>query len=534
MRLPLLVLLLSSSLASGAGLVNGTLSPVSSTNGSSLSTNVALLNTNQTFTGQNTFTSPTFIGQFGSATGNGTSIQNGSPNIPIFTLAGNPTVQGTNNLSTDFTAWIKCLNPYSSGAAMSLQSATINSNSWTGGVQTTNSDGDLIGYTSIYPSFVLTSLEGPVGDLPGVTQIVNNGTPIAITSVQSVAGSGFSGGGNNIIQRTNWYVFTGGILYSNITKWSNTTIYSTNFFTNGQPPKVVITGGGTGVSSVVGNYPAFFFDPYVNTDYLDIPIWQPGVFYPTSPLWRYLVRFDQVHGTLDISTNFTIGKNNTSGAIVKMGPNGNALNKWNANNQVTYLNLANSDGTDQVNGTNFVVPQSLNGGGGFGAGQSGFYFSGGSGMVWDGSELEILGASSAVVDFGGRVGIHGSGINLVFVSSAGGIGGGVNGSANNYFDPSYVSAKEIMTSDYIITASGSTGAKTINKSAGSIRIAAAGSSVVLTDSYITTNSVVTANVATHDTTAYSVQCVPTTGSCTFYLNAAATSETEIRWLVNTQ
>jgi hypothetical protein len=86
-------------------------------------------------------------------------------------------------------------------------------------------------------------------------------------------------------------------------------------------------------------------------------------------------------------------------------------------------------------------------------------------------------------------------------------------------------------SPFVRQIAGQTGAKTVNFPSGSIRIAAAGSSVVLTDSYITTNSIVLPVLATHDTTAFSVSAVPAAGSCTFFLNAAATGEVEIRWLV---
>lgn len=82
-----------------------------------------------------------------------------------------------------------------------------------------------------------------------------------------------------------------------------------------------------------------------------------------------------------------------------------------------------------------------------------------------------------------------------------------------------------------ITAAASTGNKTINKTAGTIRIAAAGSSVVLTNSLIDANSIVGCWLSSNDTTAKSVTYVLASGSVTFNLNAAATSEIEIRWFV---
>lgn len=84
-----------------------------------------------------------------------------------------------------------------------------------------------------------------------------------------------------------------------------------------------------------------------------------------------------------------------------------------------------------------------------------------------------------------------------------------------------------------ITPSGTTGAQTINKSAGSVNVAAAASSLVVTNSLVTANSIVMCNVATNDTTLKSVQCVPTSGSFTIFGNAAATAESRVNfWVLN--
>lgn len=82
-----------------------------------------------------------------------------------------------------------------------------------------------------------------------------------------------------------------------------------------------------------------------------------------------------------------------------------------------------------------------------------------------------------------------------------------------------------------LTTAGTTGNVTINKGAGSVRIAAAGTSVVVTNSLVTTSSVITACVSTNDTTSYVKNIVPASGSFTITLGAAATAETEIRWVV---
>ncbi len=82
-----------------------------------------------------------------------------------------------------------------------------------------------------------------------------------------------------------------------------------------------------------------------------------------------------------------------------------------------------------------------------------------------------------------------------------------------------------------ITPTGTTGNQTIDEPAGTINIAAAGTSVVLTNNLITVNSIVIPVLRTNDTTAKSVAAVAAAGTCTFYLNAAATAEVSIGFIV---
>ena len=82
-----------------------------------------------------------------------------------------------------------------------------------------------------------------------------------------------------------------------------------------------------------------------------------------------------------------------------------------------------------------------------------------------------------------------------------------------------------------ITAGGTTGAQTINKTAGSVNFAAAATSLVVTNSFVDANSVIIATVATDDTTMKSVAAVAGAGSFTLYANAATTAETRVNWFV---
>lgn len=85
--------------------------------------------------------------------------------------------------------------------------------------------------------------------------------------------------------------------------------------------------------------------------------------------------------------------------------------------------------------------------------------------------------------------------------------------------------------DKTITPGGTTGAQTINESAGSVNFAAAATSLVVTNNTVTASSVIIATVATNDTTMTSVQAVAGSGSFTLYANAAATAETRVNFIV---
>lgn len=82
-----------------------------------------------------------------------------------------------------------------------------------------------------------------------------------------------------------------------------------------------------------------------------------------------------------------------------------------------------------------------------------------------------------------------------------------------------------------ITAAGTTGAQTINKASGSVNLAAAATSLVVTDSLVTTSSIIILTVAANDATCKSVSYVPANGSFTIYPNAAPTAETRVNFLI---
>lgn len=81
------------------------------------------------------------------------------------------------------------------------------------------------------------------------------------------------------------------------------------------------------------------------------------------------------------------------------------------------------------------------------------------------------------------------------------------------------------------TAAGTTGNQTINKASGTVNIAAAGTTVTVTNNLVTASSIVFAVIRTNDATATIKNVVPASGSFTINLNAATTAETSIGFFV---
>jgi hypothetical protein len=82
-----------------------------------------------------------------------------------------------------------------------------------------------------------------------------------------------------------------------------------------------------------------------------------------------------------------------------------------------------------------------------------------------------------------------------------------------------------------ITTAGTTGNVTINALAGTVNIAVAGTTVTVTNSLVTANSLVFCTLRTNDTTATVKNVVPAAGSFVINLGAAATGEVSIGFFV---
>lgn len=90
---------------------------------------------------------------------------------------------------------------------------------------------------------------------------------------------------------------------------------------------------------------------------------------------------------------------------------------------------------------------------------------------------------------------------------------------------------DIQSFDSTVTAGGTTGAQTINKPSGTVNFATAASTLVVTNSLVTTNSIVLCVVRSNDATAVLKNVIPASGSFTITLNAAATGECSVGFVV---
>lgn len=88
-----------------------------------------------------------------------------------------------------------------------------------------------------------------------------------------------------------------------------------------------------------------------------------------------------------------------------------------------------------------------------------------------------------------------------------------------------------ITMPSTITAGGVTGDQVINQPSGTVNFAAAATSLTVTNSLVTASSIVLAVVRTNDATAIIKNVVPASGSFVITLDAAATAETSVGFVV---
>lgn len=101
------------------------------------------------------------------------------------------------------------------------------------------------------------------------------------------------------------------------------------------------------------------------------------------------------------------------------------------------------------------------------------------------------------------------------------------GAVTKYF----IDSDGAQDSDSTITAGGTTGAQTISKPCGTVNFAAAASSLVVTNTLVTANSVISVVARANDATCSVKDYEPAAGSFTIRMNAACTAETSVGFCV---
>jgi hypothetical protein len=93
----------------------------------------------------------------------------------------------------------------------------------------------------------------------------------------------------------------------------------------------------------------------------------------------------------------------------------------------------------------------------------------------------------------------------------------------------YTGAFTSITLLKTITATGTTGARTINKASGSVNFASTATSLVVTNSLVTVDSVIQVSKGTNNATARLGAVVAAAGSFTIYMDVAPTAETRVNF-----
>jgi len=124
-----------------------------------------------------------------------------------------------------------------------------------------------------------------------------------------------------------------------------------------------------------------------------------------------------------------------------------------------------------------------------------------------------------------------TGTGLFFDAGGPFIGITVEGTTSVTIDATKLAIKQSLAVTSTITPGGTTGAQVINKVSGSVNFAAGASTLVVTNSLVSTSSVILATVATADTVLKSVSAIAGVGSFTLTGNGAANAETRVNFLV---
>lgn len=127
-----------------------------------------------------------------------------------------------------------------------------------------------------------------------------------------------------------------------------------------------------------------------------------------------------------------------------------------------------------------------------------------------------------------EVAITGGAISGVSVTGASISSSPISGSSGSF---TTLSASGDVSLSKTMTPFGTTGAQTINNSMGRVNFAAAATTLVVTNSLCSVNSIIMCSIGTADATMKSVVVAANAGSFTITANAPATAETRVNFLL---
>jgi len=343
--------------------------------------------------------------------------------------------------------------------------------------------------------------------ITGTLPVANGGTGATTLTANAV----LLGNGTSAVQ-TVAPSTTGNVLTSNGTTWTSAApsgggvTIGTTAITGGTSGRLLTSGAtvgeqtlGTGIATALGVNVGTSGAPVVNGGALGTPA--SGT-------------ITNLTGTASININGTVGATTpTTGAFTTVSVNGGSVAGINSiattrsgSNYVSVRNTG-SGGTDSA-GVSCENPTS-------------------SGLLFKAGTSYTTYKNLAAGDLGFYNSVAGN-ISILNDFSTGNISLAAGGSSTSHLT---IGSTGDIRLPKTITAAGTTGARTINQTSGSVNFAAAATSLVVTNSLVTANSVIICTVGTNDTTLKSVAAVAAAGSFTMHANAAATAETRVNFII---
>ena len=222
-----------------------------------------------------------------------------------------------------------------------------------------------------------------------------------------------------------------------------------------------------------------------------------------------------IGSSTDLGQKLYVAGNISSTAVIQTNQQIQSIGNTTANAQNYYLTNAGSNIT-----TARIILGALSGGG---TGNKRLYYDATNELMFSIGNTggkEVIRAAIQTVSTNNTAGSEAG--DLTFLTQSGGTA---------MSEKMRITGAGGLTINATNTASGTTGNQTINKASGTVNIAAAGTTVTVTNSLVTASSIVFAVIRTNDATATIKNVVPGAGSFVINLNAATTAETSIGFFV---